>query len=77
MSREVSETYRVANLSCFIKQGLSQGAGMTLLLIGPVTSYGTLLVLKKEFGAKVLCVFLAFLIFSSVLMGMVFQLLKR
>jgi uncharacterized membrane protein YraQ (UPF0718 family) len=45
---------------------------MTLLLIGPVASYGTILVLKKEYGLKVLFAFLAALIILSVLLGIGF-----
>jgi uncharacterized membrane protein YraQ (UPF0718 family) len=52
---------------------MNSGAGMTLLLIGPVTSYGTILVLLKEYGAKVLAVFLASLIVISLLLGLGFQ----
>lgn len=58
-----------------INQGLGRGAGMALLLIGPVTSYGTILVLGKEYGIKVLSIFLASLIVLSVLLGFGYQLL--
>jgi uncharacterized membrane protein YraQ (UPF0718 family) len=68
-------TASVPLVDSLIRQGLKAGAGMTLLLIGPVTSYGTMLVLRKEFGFKVLAAYLAFLIGSAVLLGLGYQLL--
>ena len=67
-------TASVPLIDSLIKQGMNPGAAMTLLLIGPVTSYGTILVLRKEYGMKVLTVFLASLILSSLLLGLGFQL---
>jgi uncharacterized membrane protein YraQ (UPF0718 family) len=67
-------TASVPLVHSLVNQGLSPGAGMTLLLIGPVTSYGTLLILRKEFGSKVLAVFLIFLVITSVLLGLGFEL---
>jgi len=69
-------TASVPLVDSLIKQGLKAGAGMTLLLIGPVTSYGTMLVLRKEFGMKVLVAYLVFLIVSAVLLGLGYQLLS-
>jgi uncharacterized membrane protein YraQ (UPF0718 family) len=51
-------TMGVPLVDALIKQGLSRGAGFVLLLVGPITSYGTILVLKKEFGMKVLIIYL-------------------
>jgi uncharacterized membrane protein YraQ (UPF0718 family) len=65
-------TASVPLIDSLIKQGMLPGAAMTLLLIGPVTSYGTILVLKKEYGLKVLVVFLAGLAAASVLLGVGF-----
>jgi len=62
-------------IDSLIKQGMNPGAGMTLLLIGPVASYGTILVLRKEFGMKILLVFLIALTLISVILGLGFQLL--
>lgn len=61
-------------IDSLIKQGMNPGAGMTLLLIGPVASYGTILVLRKEFGMKILLIFLSSLVAISVLLGLCFQL---
>jgi hypothetical protein len=65
-------TASVPFVDSLIRQGMSSGAGMTMLLIGPVTSYGTLLVINKEYGPKVLTVFLACLIITSLLLGIGF-----
>jgi len=73
----ICSTASVPLVDSLIKQGMSTGAAMTLLLIGPVTSYGTILVLGKEYGIKVLTVFLTVLTVSSVLLGVGFQALVR
>lgn len=71
----ICSTATVPLVDSLIRQGMNSGAGMTLLLIGPVTSYGTLLVLKKEYGSKVLGVFLGSLIAISLALGAGYQLL--
>ena len=71
----ICSTATVPFVDSLITQGMSTGAGMTLLLIGPVTSYGTMLVLKKEYGLKVLSIFLSSLIVISLLLGLGYQLL--
>jgi uncharacterized membrane protein YraQ (UPF0718 family) len=73
----ICSTASVPFVDSLIGQGMSRGAGMTLLLIGPVTSYGTILVLKKEYGLKVLTVFLVSLTVISVLLGIGFQYISR
>ena len=67
-------TASVPLIDSLISAGMNPGAAMTLLLIGPVTSYGTILVLRKEYGMKVLAAFLASLAVSSLLLGLGFQL---
>lgn len=69
-------TASVPLIDSLIRQGMNPGAAMTLLLIGPVASYGTILVLRKEFGMRVLVTFLASLVGISVLLGIGFQLIK-
>ena len=71
----ICSTATVPLVDSLVKQGMSNGAAMTLLLIGPVTSYGTILVLRKEYGTKVLAVFLTSLIVLSLLLGAGFQII--
>ncbi len=71
----ICSTATVPLADAFIKQGLSPGAAMTLLLVGPITSYGTILVLKKEFGTKILTTYLLFISIASLLFGYIFSLL--
>ena len=73
----ICSTASVPLVDSLIKQGMSSGAGMTMLLIGPVTSYGTILVLAKEYGGKVVTVFLLLLTVTSVLLGLGFQALAQ
>lgn len=70
----ICSTATVPLVDSLIRQGMNPGAGMTLLLIGPITSYGTILVLRKEYGVKVLTIFLSALIVISLLLGLGFQL---
>jgi len=72
----ICSTATVPLVDSLIRQGMNSGAGMTLLLIGPVTSYGTILVLRKEYGMRVLFIFLGVLIVASLLLGIGFQILK-
>lgn len=68
----ICSTAAVPLVDAFIKQGLSVGAGMTLLLVGPITSYGTIFVIKKEFGLKVLMVYLLLISALSLVFGYLF-----
>ena len=68
-------TASVPLIDSLIRRGFNQGAGMTLLLIGPIVSYGTVLVVRKEFGSKVLAIFLLLLIVLSLLTGFGYQML--
>lgn len=72
----ICSTATVPLVDSLIRQGMNSGAAMTLLLVGPVTSYGTILVLKKEYGTKVLAVFLTTLIIISLALGLGFHALK-
>ena len=72
----ICSTATVPLVDSLMRQGMNSGAGMTILLIGPVTSYGTMLVLRKEYGGKVLSIFLGVLIVTSLLLGIGFQIIK-
>lgn len=68
----ICATMGVPLVDALIKQGLSRGAGFVLLLVGPITSYGTILVLRKEFGMKVLLVYLGLICSLGLILGYVF-----
>ncbi len=57
----------------FLGQGLDAGAGMVLLLAGPVTSYGMVFVLRKMFGMKILLLYLSFISAASIVLGYLFS----
>lgn len=61
-------------VDAFLTRGMMPGAGMTLLLIGPITSYGTLLVLNKKLGLRVLVLYLIMLAILSFTLGNLYQL---
>ncbi|MDP3143560.1 MAG: permease, partial [Candidatus Omnitrophota bacterium] len=71
----ICSTATVPLVDAFIKQGLSVGAGMVLLLVGPITSYGTILVLRKEFGNKILITYLLGISVLSLALGYAFSLI--
>lgn len=62
-------TGSVPLVHAFIRQGLDAGAGMVLLLVGPITSYGTILIVGKEFGTKTLIVYLGAVSAASLIFG--------
>jgi len=59
----------------FISQGMNVGAGMVLLIAGPVTSWGTLLVLRKYFGFKTLILYLTVVSILALSFGYIFYLI--
>lgn len=68
-------TASVPLVHALISQGLGKGAGFVLLVIGPITSYGTILVLRKEFGIKILLFYLSFISITGLLLGYIFSLI--
>ena len=73
----ICSTASVPLVDAFIRQGMSAGAGMVLLLIGPITSYGTILVLRKEFGTRILLVYLTLVIVLSLALGIGYGAIAR
>ncbi|MCM8784930.1 MAG: permease [Candidatus Omnitrophica bacterium] len=70
-------TMSVPLVYALVEQGLNIGAGLTLLLVGPITSYGTILVIRKEFGIKVLLVYLVFICLSSLVLGHLYSIILK
>lgn len=68
----ICSTASVPLVDAFVKQGMSIGAGMVLLLVGPITSYGTILVLRKEFGLRILLIYLGLVVFLSLALGITY-----
>lgn len=66
-------TASVPLIDALIKQGMNAGAGFVLLLVGPITSYGTILVLRKEFGIKVLLYYLFSVCCLATIFGIMYQ----
>lgn len=58
-----------------IKQGMPAGAGMVLLLIGPITSFSTILVVSKKFGIKVMLIYLSMISLVGLAVGYLFSLI--
>jgi len=71
----ICSTASVPLVHAFLSQGMNIGAGMVLLLVGPITSWGTILVLRKEFGAKTLLVYLAVVSIIALALGWCFSMI--
>lgn len=71
----ICSTASVPLVHAFIGHGLNIGAGLVLLLVGPITSYGTILVIRKEFGIKILLVYLGVICAFSLIFGYIFALI--
>jgi uncharacterized membrane protein YraQ (UPF0718 family) len=56
-------------------QGMNIGAAMLFLIVGPVTSWSTILVVRKYFGGKMLFFYLISLSILSVIAGYIYSLL--
>jgi len=70
----ICSTASVPLVHAFVSQGMNIGAGMVLLLVGPVTSWGAILVLRKEFGSKILAVYLLVISTMALVLGWGFSL---
>ncbi len=71
----ICSTASVPLVHAFISQGMNIGAGMVLLIVGPVTSWGTILVLRKVFGNKILAIYLVLISILSLLFGYLFSII--
>jgi len=69
----VCSTASVPMADAFLKSGMSYGQGLCYLLVGPITSYGTILVIKKDFGARVLIVYLGVICSMSLFYGLIYD----
>jgi len=72
----ICSTASVPLVHALTSQGLNIGAGLVLLLVGPITSYGTILVIRKEFGNKILLVYLGVICLFSLILGYLFSILS-
>jgi uncharacterized membrane protein YraQ (UPF0718 family) len=71
----ICSTASVPLVHAFVSQGMNIGAGMVLLLVGPITSWGTILVLRKEFGGKTLASYLMVVSVMALALGYCFSLI--
>jgi len=71
----ICSTASVPLVHAFVSQGMNIGAGMVLLLVGPITSWGTILVLRKEFGARILLIYLGVISIMVLTLGWCFSMI--
>jgi len=71
----ICSTASVPLVHAFLSQGMNPGAGMVLLMVGPVTSWGAILVLRKVFGGKTLLVYLAVISLTALALGYCFSII--
>jgi len=68
-------TASVPLVDALISQGMNIGAALVLLLVGPITSYGTILVLRKEFGGKILSFYIIMICVLAIILGWFYQMI--
>lgn len=66
-------TASVPLADALLKSGMQWGQVMTYLIEGPITSYSSILVLNKEFGWKILVVYLLSVALLSLAAGLAFE----
>lgn len=71
----ICSTASVPLVDSFVSQGMNIGAGMVLLLVGPITSWATILVLRKEFGGKILLAYLVIISVMAIALGYCFSII--
>jgi uncharacterized protein len=71
----ICSTASVPLVHAFMSQGMNIGAGMVLLLVGPITSWGTILVLAKAFGGRILATYLIGVSAMALALGYCFSLI--
>ena len=71
----ICATASVPLAAAFISQGMNIGAGMVLLIVGPITSLGTVLVVRKEFGNKTLLIYLVTVSIMALTSGYCFSII--
>jgi uncharacterized membrane protein YraQ (UPF0718 family) len=71
----ICSTASVPLVHAFVSQGMNIGAAMVLLIVGPVTSWGTILVLRKQFGVRILLVYLLTISAMALALGWLFSLI--
>jgi len=71
----VCSTASVPMADALMQSGLSSGQALCYLLAGPVTSYATIMVIKKDFGSHILGMYLGIIAIFALFSGMVFDLL--
>ncbi|MDI6592100.1 MAG: permease [Patescibacteria group bacterium] len=69
----ICATASVPMVQALLIKGMNVGAAMTLLLVGPITSFSTLLVIRKIFGSKILLVYLTVVLVVALLAGYTFS----
>lgn len=71
----ICSTASVPLVDSLVNQGMGIGAGMVLLMVGPITSWSTIMVVRKEFGGKILLVYLFVVGGFSLAFGYLFSLI--
>lgn len=71
----ICSTASVPMVDAFLNNGMNIGAGLVLLLVGPITSYGAILVIRKEFGGRILTFYLTVICLVSLIAGYLYSVL--
>ena len=69
----VCSTASVPMADAFLQSGMSYGQAICYLIVGPITSYSTILVIKKDFGSRILAIYLGIICILSLLSGLLYD----
>jgi len=69
----VCSTASIPMADAFMQSGMSYGQGLCYLLVGPITSFGTILVIQKDFGSRILTIYLSVICVMSLLFGFAYD----
>jgi len=69
----VCSTASVPMADALIHSGLTYGQALCYLLVGPITSYSTILVIRKDFGKRILFVYLSIIASLSLFYGLLYD----
>lgn len=71
----VCSTASVPMAHAFLNSGMSSGQSLCYLLVGPITSYSAIMIVRKDFGNKVLGLYLGIICVFSVSIGVVIDII--
>jgi uncharacterized membrane protein YraQ (UPF0718 family) len=71
----ICSTASVPLVHALLSQGMNIGAGMLLLLVGPITSWSTILIVRRQFGGRILLVYMVVISALALTLGFIYSII--